>query len=70
MTNAPSTDAIPVSEPWHTGLLDASVSVLVPCGFLYYGVHAMAAGWGMTHALVGLAGYLAGWGIVLMRINR
>ena len=52
------------------GLGEAVSYVVIPTGFLFYGLYAMAAGWSPIHAFVGLAGYGVGWVMALMRINR
>lgn len=58
-----------VTSPYD-GLGKAFAYVLVPCALLGYGLYAYMVGWGAHHALTGIAGYLAGWGVVLWRISR
>ncbi len=53
----------------HVALVEASMFVLVPSALLFYGLYAMAAGWGGYHALGGLVGYGVGWIVALARIN-
>ena len=70
MTHTLETREAPASMTGWDGLGEAVSYVVIPTGFLFYGLYAMAAGWSPIHAFVGLAGYGMGWVMALMRINR